>query len=212
MLRRLTIIVPSLFLAFGILLVSVLRTAAVKYEFSGVVNGISSEDVLRKKITHIGYQLAFPGKVLPDSPLWEIKAARDKLWLATTSNANRKAELLLLFADKRLGASKIFFEKRDAENGYLTLLKAEHYLQLAYDQGQINSKEGKGTAEYLERLALASLKHRQIIEEEILPIAPDDARPGIVKVLGTAKETFEKSSHLINGVGLTPPENPFDRI
>lgn len=211
MLQRLAVIVPTLFLAFGILLISVLRTAAVKYEFSGVVNGAGDTDVLSRRNTYIDYLLPLPGKVLPDSPLWPVKATRDRIWLATTTNPSRKVELYLLLADKRLVASKIFFENKEAGGGYSALVKAEHYLKQACEKERENKEEGIDTSEFLQRLALASLKHRQIIEEEILPIAPDDAKPEIVHALDTTRETYSKVLQALNEKGITPPENPFDR-
>ncbi|QQS39173.1 hypothetical protein IPM62_00975 [Candidatus Woesebacteria bacterium] len=210
MIRRIVLIIPSFAIAFAILMISVLRTASVKYEFAGIVNGSTDIKVLGDNTTQVNYDLAYPGKVLPDSPLWPVKAARDKIWLATTTNTSREAELLLLFADKRLGASKIFFENNEPERGLVTLQKAEAYLMDASNKERENSSRGMNTSEFLGHIALASLKHRQIIEEEILPLAPDDAKPAIVQTVDISKTVNCTSVQALRDKGLKYPENPFE--
>lgn len=209
MLKRLVIGLPALFLAFAILTISVLRTAAIKYEFSGP-NGRGDTSVLGAKTVNIPYNLAYPGKVLPDSPLWMIKALRDKIWLTITTNPGRKAELKLLFADKRLVMSKILFEKEKFDLGYSTLTKAEKYLEEASSQEKMNRNEGEDTSEFSRVLAYASLKHRQVIEE-ILLIAPEDAKPKIVQIRGHSSRVYEETMHALNEKGIAVPENPFER-
>ena len=107
----------------------------------------------------------FPGRVLPDSPFWPIKALRDKVWLWITTNPSREAELKLLFADKRLAMSQLLFEKEDYEVGYSTLTKAEKYLEEAGFAEKEGRKSGMDTSEFLERLATAALYHYQVISE-----------------------------------------------
>ena len=63
------------------------------------------------KTLEVAYELPFPGKVLPDSPFWVFKVIRDKVWYGLSFSHLKKAELALLFSDKRLGSAKILFEK-----------------------------------------------------------------------------------------------------
>ena len=102
MLRKLSLVFAVLLFAVGILFTSVLRTAAVKYEFSEspLTSLVDASSVLGEEEINIDYYLAYPGKVLPDSPFWPLKALRDRIWLWITTNSSRKAELKLLFADK----------------------------------------------------------------------------------------------------------------
>lgn len=211
MLRRLAIVFSVLIFAFGILFTSALRTAAVKYEFSDVQEtGTKTQTlVLGEETVNIDYFLAYPGRVLPDSPLWPLKALRDRIWLWITTNPSRRAELNLLFADKRVAMSKILFEKGKSEVGYSTLTKAEKYLEEASIQERQNRENGIDTSEFLSRLAKASLKHAQIMEE-IRKIAPDDAKPGIVQTGDYAKSTYEDARNALQEKGLPVPENPFD--
>lgn len=208
MLKRLVIVLPILVFAFGILFASILRTASVKYEFSGV----TSDTVLRVlgvEAVNVDYQFAFPGKVLPDHFLWPVKALRDKIWLAITTNPSRKAELKLLFADKRIASSKILFEREKYEIGFSTLTKAEKYLEEAYNQEIENRARDIDTSEFLKRLAWASLKHRQVIGE-ILEIAPEDAKPMIINTENYPKKVYEKVKHALNEKGLRVPKSPFE--
>jgi hypothetical protein len=211
MIKRVFIILPTLIFAFGILFASILRTASVKYEFSGIVNGAESiGDVLGADSININYTLAYPGRILPDHPLWPIKALRDRVWLLITTNPSRKAELKLLFADKRIGMSKILFEKEKSGEAFSTLTKAEKYLEEACNEEKKNRDSGFDTAEFLKVLSVSSLKHRQVIEE-ILLIAPEDAKPKIIDTIQYPDSVYQKTMHALNEKGLDVPENPFDR-
>ena len=211
MLRKLTLVFAVLLFAVGILFTSVLRTAAVKYEFaeSSQTVDVSASSVLGDEEVNIDYFLAYPGKVLPDSPIWPLKALRDRIWLWITTNSSRKAELKLLFADKRISMSKILFEKGKPEIGFSTLTKAEKYLEEAGSSEKKNRGKGVDTSEFLERLARASLKHAEVIDE-ILEIAPEDARPNIITTKDYSKKVFEESRNALLEKGMEPPENPFD--
>lgn len=208
MLRKISVFSGLLIIAFGILLVSVLRTASVKYDFTGE----SSQKIQvlgDTNLIKINYDLPYQGRIMPDSPLWPIKALRDKVWLLITTNSSRRAELDLLFADKRLASAKILFEKDKPELAFTTLSKAEKYLEESQLQENKNRKKGMDTTIFLERLSLASLKHFEVMEG-IMTIAPEDAKPKIVEVQSYAKKVYEGSRDALNEKGKTPPENPFD--
>ena len=99
--RKVLAITFGLALAFTILIISILRSAAVKYEFSEITG---DETRISEDEVYIPYNFAYSGDVLPDSPLWPLKAARDRIWFLITTNSERRAELNLLFADKRIAA------------------------------------------------------------------------------------------------------------
>lgn len=212
MIRRIALILSTIVLAFGILFTSVLKSASIKYSFSQPTNNTQNSDpaVLgEQKEIEIDYYLPFPGRILPDHFLWPLKALRDKLWLLVTTDAGKKAELKLLFADKRLAMSKTLFEIDKPEIAFSTLTKAEKYLQEASSQEEKNREEGMKTDEFLLKLAKAALKHRQIMEE-ILPIAPEDAKPGVIETKNVPIRVFEDKRDALLEQGLTPPQNPFN--
>lgn len=207
--RRITVFVAAIIFAFGVLITSVLRTAAVKYEFASNGTQVTNQVVLGEEDVNIEYNLAYHGRVLPDHALWPLKALRDKVWLFITSNKSRKAELMLLFADKRLSSSGVLFEREKYELGYSTLTKAEKYLENAKTLEAENRAEGVDTSEFLLRLAFAALKHYEVMDEDVYKMAPEDAKPGINETKNYAKKVYNSSRDALLEKGLTPPENPF---
>jgi len=191
--------IATLFVAFAILSVSVLRCASPKLAYSPMV---LSEKIDTTKTENIDYLLAYQGKIGPDSSLWYLKVLRDKSWYFFTFDAERKAELNLLFSDKRLNSALELFKENKPDLGYVTLTKAEKYLESAVFE--------KGSEEYLKKLALSSLKHREVIENEILPLSPEDIKPNVIRIGDYSKETFKKTRDILQSKGLIAPVNPFE--
>ena len=142
--------------------------------------------------------------------LWPLKAVRDRLWLLLTPAPERKSELNLLFADKRLVMARMLFEKDKPEIAYSTLTKAEKYLEASYDLEMQARERGVDTKELMERISKASLKHIEEMED-MQQIAPDDAEPKIIEIKEDyAENVYEKTRDAMFEHGLTPPENPFN--
>ncbi len=192
--------ITTIVLAFTILSISVLRGAAPKFAYSPMV---LSEKVETTDIEKIDYLLAYQGKIGPDSPLWYLKVLRDKAWIMVTFDEDKKSELNLLFADKRLNSALELFKENKPDLGFTTLTKAEKYLEMAVPN---NNEDG----EYLKKLALASLKHREVIENEILPLSPEDIRPNVIRINDYSIETYKKTRDLLQSKGLISPVNPFE--
>ena len=207
MLRKYLLSFGIFVLAFLVLIVSVLHTSSVSYAFSAT----PSPSGLLEKVgkTSIEYQLPYPGNILPDSFFWLVKAFRDRIWYLVTFNPLKRAELALLFSDKRLEASKTLFDNKKPDVAFSTLSKGEKYLEIALEDEEIARKEGMDTSSFLVNLATASLKHRQIIEQEIIPVSPESANPEVVKVEDYSKNTYKNSRDLLNAKGITPPNSPF---
>jgi hypothetical protein len=191
--------------AFLVLIASLLRCATVNYAFSGQPNVLAAVDIRK-----VDYNFPYPGRILPDSPFWSLKALRDKLWLGLTFNESKKAELMLLFADKRLASSQILFQRGKAEIAFSTLTKAEKYLERASLQVGECWNKGIDTKSLSYKVALAALKHQEVIQE-ILMVAPEDARPGVIKTLETPQGIFIRCSDSLTSRGLNPPENFFNK-
>ena len=195
-----------LLFALGILFTSILRTAAVRYETSGVKSSV----VLAASDYNIAYDLAYPGKILPDSFLWPVKAIRDKLWLFITTDKLKKIELKILFADKRLGGAVTLFERGKNEIALSTLTKAEKYLEeasLEEETLRVNGKEY--SVDVLNRLSYASLKHYELLIDLENKI-PDDMKATIISVRQIPIKTFERARNALLAKGVTPPINPFN--
>lgn len=194
-------------LAFGVLTVSVLRSASPKYAFtspSPVAQAMVEEDEIA-----VDYELPFPGRILPDNLLWPLKAFRDRAWHILMFDASKEAELSLLFSDKRLGMSKLLFERDKPELAFTTLTKGEKYLEEAMEHERRVRQQGKDTTELLIKISSSALKHRLVIDE-ILLIAPEDAKPGIIKTQDYSKKIYNEASDALSAKGIVAPKNPFD--
>ncbi len=191
------------FAAFLILFISVFRTAAVTPNFS---SNFSKGTTVEGEV--IDYPLVYAGRILPGHAFWSVKATRDRLWLFFTSNPSRKAELNLLFADKRLGAYIELMERGDLENAYVSLIKAEQYLKKASDKEVEIRNKGVDTTDLLIRLSNSSLKHQEVINEAKTKF-PDNAVADLVLVENYTVEVYERSKSALLEKGLTPPEYPF---
>lgn len=195
-------------LAFAILTISFMRSASVSYNFvSSTPANVSVTDGEKEKVN---YQLPFPGTVLPDSPFWSLKALRDRIWYLITPSPLKKAELALLFSDKRLTASLILFDSKNPSLALSTLSKGEKYLGTAVTEAQIAGNDGYDTSAFLTKLALSSLKHREVIEEQIIPVAPENAKPDIVKIEDYCKNSYKFARDGLNHIGIAVPKDPFD--
>lgn len=215
MLKRYVVVGGVLLFSFAILLISIFRSAAVKYTFSAI-NANSKDQLIIAQSEAIGgvyidYYLAYPGPVLPDSFWWPLKALRDKLWLVLTTNSTKKAELNLLFADKRLLAAKILFEKGKYEEGFTTLSKAEKYLESACELEEMIRGRGGDTLNLATTLIKASLKHRQVIKQ-ILLIAPGDAIPKITLIEHYPRGVYGQKVHVLQDRGVVAIPDPFNGL
>jgi hypothetical protein len=88
------------------------------------------------------YYLPYPG-ILPDSPLYKIKALRDKIDLWFTFNPVEKATKELQYADKRINAAIFLMQGGKASLGVSTATKAEKYLESAAGLAVGEEKSGK---------------------------------------------------------------------
>lgn len=199
MIRKAIYILASLIFAFGVLGTSILRTAQPDYSFYQLSDTYSQKGF----VSPVEYYLPHHG-LLPDSPFWFIKALRDKVWVQLTRDPVKRAQLLLLFADKRISMAQELIQKGEGELGVSTAVKAEQYLEEAFTQYREAEKLGIDTADFLQKLTRASLKHREMLEE-FKNIAPNDAKPVIVETLNTPKTLYENTVHELIRKGIDVP-------
>lgn len=205
MLKKILLVSSVFAFAFAILSISILQSTSISYSFTAQTSGSS---VLGIDASEIDYQMPYEGKVLPDSPLWVLKAARDRVWFLITSSPSRKAELALLFSDKRLISAQTLLENKKPDIAISTLTKGEKYLEVAVAQESIARSQGYDTSTFLTRLAVASLKHRQIIES-LMPLVPEDGKPLVIKMEDYSKNSYKAAKDVLNSKGLPVPINPF---
>lgn len=139
----------------------------------------------------IEYFLAYPG-VLPDSPLYKIKMIRDQIVLWLTTDAGRRAELFLLYADKRIGAGKVLIEGNQVPLGISTLTKGAKYLERAIEQTKKAKTKGKKVDSLEINIKNASLKYEEILAGQLEKVN-SDGKTALNELLKSLKILQEKA-------------------
>lgn len=208
MLKNLLLGLGAVGLASAVLVVSLLQSCRISYTFAAPEITPSPNPSSSNDTFDINYQLPYPGKVLPGSILWNLKALRDKVWYMITFSPSKKAELALLFSDKRLVMSQMLLKQGNVNEAVATLTKGEKYLEISTDEEETALKKGAKNPEFLERLMRATLKHREVIEG-MIPSLPDQARPVVIKTEEYSKAGFGKVKSEMISLGLPVPKDPF---
>lgn len=161
--------------------------------FLGLLVGL----VLTGKILaqSVDYYLPYPG-ILPDHPLYWLKMVRDRIGLITVTGKTAKAEKLLLYADKRLGAAWALIDGNKLPLGVSTLTKAEKYLEQAVqlrDNFPDKNKLDKAVKKHLEVLAILKEKagsYSNLVGEMITKLETvQPSAPAITEISLTVGET-----------------------
>lgn len=194
MLKKIIPILAVLSFAVWILFTSLSQVTTYKLSFAaaGLKYAVSATPV--PTITsqpQIEYFLAYPG-VLPDSPLYKIKMLRDKVWLWLTTDVVRKAELFLLYADKRIGAGKVLVEGNQVPLGISTLTKGVKYLERAIEQTKEAKTKGKKVDSLEKNIKNASLKYEEILVG-LLEKVNSDGKAALDELLKSLKILQEKA-------------------
>src|SRR3990167_11468552 len=113
----------------------------------------------------IDYTLPYPG-LLPDNPLYVLKAVRDRIVEVLISDPIKKANFELLQADKRLNECVSLFNKGEKKYALAetTISKGENYFEKGISEIEKAKKQGIVTLDVSQRFHLASLKHIEIIK------------------------------------------------
>lgn len=196
--KKLALLLLTLAFGCGILFVSAWRAvssakpslaaASVKFEV------LSETTPLLTPAPKVEYYLVYPG-ILPDHPLYKIKAVRDRIWLWLTTDLVKKSELLLLYADKRIGASKVLIEGNKIDLGISTVWKAEKYLEQAAEKAKEPKDNSLAKEQLKNRLEKASLKHEEILIELKEKVNPE-AKSKIEEVLRFLREIQKRVDSL----------------
>lgn len=191
MIKKILTVFAVFIFAFSVLSLSVLKVSAK-------APLIKKPSLVTPKVTltptpkpEINYYLPYPG-LLPDHPLYSLKMIRDRIWFWLTTDSVRKARLMVLFADKRLGAGRVLVEGNKVNLGLTTLEKGEKYLESAVGQLEVAKKSGKAIKKEAENISLTTQKH----DEVLLKLAE--------KLTGEEKAVLEKL--------LSYPKNLYQRL
>lgn len=123
----------------------------------------SPETIITPIPSQVAYYLAYPG-ILPDSPLYKLKAMRDAVVLFFTNGDQKKASKELLYADKRIRAAQELVDGGKVTLGVSTASKAEKYLESAVNRIEKSSSQGVDEKSMLLKLVDATAKHDEVLE------------------------------------------------
>jgi hypothetical protein len=122
----------------------------------------SAQSTPSAEINNVQYDLPYTG-ILPDNPLYFLKALRDNLLGLLITDPSKKAEYDILMANKRLGGAEALLLKNKNDLAITTLSKSGNYFYQAIAQAAIAKKQGVNTDGVVGTLITASLKHQQVI-------------------------------------------------
>lgn len=168
MIRKFITTASFLLLAGVVLSVSIGRISLGGYKaYSASVTPTLTPGPTPTMVPKVDYYLAYPG-ILPDQPLYKLKMVRDRIRLMMVKKSPQKAALLLLYADKRVGAGVALIEGGQKGLGITTIQKGVKYYEQAtmLSRELINNKTDIGLIS--EALNKAPLKYMEKIEE-LLP-------------------------------------------
>ncbi len=113
----------------------------------------------------VDYALPYPG-ILPDHPLYFLKALRDRILGWVISDPIKKVEFNLLMADKRLAMGSLLFDEGKKDLALTTVSKGEKYFDQAVSNLMIARGVSKDSASVLAvRLNKAAQKHEEVIKD-----------------------------------------------
>lgn len=119
-------------------------------------------DSSNTKPTQINYELAYPG-MLPDNPLYFLKAFRDRVIGFLINDPLKKAEFDLLTSDKKLSAGELLFEKKKDDLAVSTISKSNNYFAESISKLTEAKKMREDTAGLAEKQSISVKKHMEVI-------------------------------------------------
>lgn len=139
----------------------------------------------------IEYNLPYPG-ILPDHPLYPLKALRDRILLFFTQDPVKKIHLNLLFADKRMVMGQFLWEKGITDSSISTISKAEKYLLSAALDLMPLKKQNNLPPGLSDKLELAAKKHEQIIMKLLDNISEETKKQDLDQALGINHQAMQQ--------------------
>ncbi len=131
----------------------------------------ASDSLVKIPQEKVVYNLPYPG-LLPDSPLYITKIIRDRITDFLTRDNLKKAELYLLYSDKRAAMSLFLARKGKNQLAIDTFTKGEKYFLKIPNLLTSAKKQGnQAPSNFIQILKLSNAKHKELIEEliKVLP-------------------------------------------
>lgn len=152
----------------------------------------------------------YPG-ILPNHPLYFAKMIRDKAILSLTRNPQKKVNLFLQYADKRLTAGQVLIYQGEYDLGVSTITKAEKYLQKAgiYAFDNLNESQNQ---DIFTLITKKFLTHRNIIENLLISDLPENQRQVIHSLQNYSIALFEDKYLKYINIELCPESSPSAQV
>ena len=180
MIRNVITVASFLLLAGVILSVSLGRTCLggyKAYSASPAPSPSVTPDPTPTIVQKVDYYLAYPG-ILPDQPLYKLKMVRDQIRLMLVKKSPQKVALLLLYADKRVGAGVALIEGGQMGLGITTMQKGVKYYEQALFLSDELTGQGADMSLVKEAVNKAPLKYIEKIDE-LLPRVTSDQKSAL---------------------------------
>ncbi len=116
--------------------------------------------------TTVDYTLPYPG-ILPDNPLYFIKALRDQVISFFISDPLKKAQFDLLMSDVRLNAAVYLYAKGESKYSLAetTVSKGENYFFNGVQMLQSAKQQGMDISSVTSTMITSSKKHQEVITQ-----------------------------------------------
>lgn len=159
----------------------------------GIVS--AQELTITPKPSPVEYTLPYPG-LLPDHPLYFLRAVRDTMQTFFVSGPIEKADFYLLQADKSISASMLLSEKKGStELAAATAFEAEQYFEKAIETAIDAKKQGIDIQEMTGKLVVANKKHKEIILH--LKKGSEKETPDVYKKAEEKAQQLEKKARAV---------------
>ncbi|MFH1827165.1 MAG: DUF5667 domain-containing protein [bacterium] len=128
------------------------------------------------------YELPYPG-ILPDHPLYFFKVVRDRIWAFSTRDNLKKANVYLLFSDKRAKMAQKLTDKGKMDLAITTMSKGEKYFLKIPKLLKASKTQGvPPKQELLNKVKASNSKHKELIQN-LLKTAPEGEQNRITEIL-----------------------------
>lgn len=145
--------------------------------------------------SQVEYELAYPG-ILPDSPLYFLKAIRDRLVSILINDTLKKAQFDILTSDKRVNASWYLVINGKTSLAVETFSKSNNYFSEGIGVAAQSKQMGKDTGILLHNMRLSVKKHQEVLKKI------QEKLPGNLRLALAEEEKrlldFEKSVDLLS--------------
>lgn len=153
----------------------------------------ASDSLIKTPQEKVVYNLPYPG-LLPDSPLYITKIIRDRITDFLTRDNLKKAELYLLYSDKRAAMSITLAHKGKSQLAIDTFTKGEKYfLKIPALLTSAKKQGSQAPSNFIETLKLSNAKHKELIDEliKILPQGLSQSLTGLADLNQVVKAEIE---------------------